>query len=151
EIAATLIEMHFQQNLQGLVDLKLPTVKVTEHRGDREGRQRRGNGAFGDMVISIGSSNRVSTNHIIGAISERTGLRGKSIGRIEIYPEYTVAGVHSEQLDTVISAMEGVKICGKPVTVTPLADQPRKRNVRPHGDKKFSKPYNKGNKKKYKN
>jgi ATP-dependent RNA helicase DeaD len=90
--------------------------------------------ALADLVLNIGSSNRVAPNHIVGALTEYTGISSKSIGRIDISDEYSIVGVPANQLDEILLTMQGCKICGKPVSAMPLADPYRVKG----GNSRFS-------------
>jgi len=72
-----------------------------------------------DMVnlsISIGRNNRVSPGHILSAVAGASGLPGKVFGRIEVLDKYTLIGVPSGHVKTVLDAMNGYKIMGKNTT-----------------------------------
>ena len=81
---------------------------------------------FGIMVVDIGSSSRVNANHIIGAITDRTGISGKEVGKIEIGPEQSVIEIPSVLIEQVVESMKGCKICGKPTHTYLLAAAQRK-------------------------
>lgn len=80
----------------------------------------------GILLLDIGSADKISANHILGAITERTGLSGKMIGKIDIFPGQSLVEVPAECIEQVLSAMEGCKICGKPVHLSLLAEAPSK-------------------------
>ena len=66
------------------------------------------------------------------AITERTSLKGKDIGKIEIYDNNTVVSVPEHDIDETLAQMKNLKICGNP-TVTTLyksVDGDWKRNNR---------------------
>lgn len=93
-------------------------------------------GGYSRIQLDIGRGNRVAPNHIVGAITERTGLNGGEIGKIEIFDDKTIVGVPSGRLDDIVLAMIGCKVCGRPtVTVAlPGAGQERdSRGGRPFG------------------
>ncbi|MEG2852042.1 MAG: DbpA RNA binding domain-containing protein, partial [Hydrogenoanaerobacterium sp.] len=72
--------------------------------------------SYSKIVLNIGRSSRVAPNHIVGAITERTNLSGKDIGKIEIFDERSVIGIPTDDLDSTVAAMQNSKICGKPTT-----------------------------------
>jgi ATP-dependent RNA helicase DeaD len=74
------------------------------------------------ILIDIGSSHRAAVNHIIGAITERTGLSGRDIGKVDIFPDQTVVEIPAGRSDEVIEAMTGCKISGRPVNTEKLAE-----------------------------
>jgi len=63
--------------------------------------------------INIGREARVSANHILGAVAGETGLPGKTFGRIEIGPDYTLVSVPSEHIALVLDSMKDTKIMGR--------------------------------------
>lgn len=91
--------------------------------GPRE-RYSRDDDNMGQVVISIGRDQRVSANHILGALAGETGLPGKAFGRIEICDRYTVVGVPKDHLNSVVAAMQNTKIMGRKTT-TKLVESKR--------------------------
>ena len=77
---------------------------------------------FADVVVNVGLSSRVEPKHLVGAITERSGISGKEVGKIEIYPEYSVVGVPAEQIGHVVESMKDCKICGKRTETSRLAE-----------------------------
>jgi len=132
QIAATLMDLTFHHDLSSLVNIKTSTKTVnskeatsTHQKGDaRPAKQV----PLADLVLDIGSSNRVAPNHIVGALTEYTGISSKSIGRIDISGDHTIVGVPAQQLDDILLAMQGCKICGKPIKAIPLSDPYRVRS-----------------------
>ena len=97
------------------------SVKETCREADRTG-VKGGPTAYTEVVVDIGSANGVETKHLVGAITERTGLSSKDIGKIQIATEYSVVAVPANKMGTVLEAMQGCKICGKPTHTIPLAE-----------------------------
>ncbi|MEG2455631.1 MAG: DEAD/DEAH box helicase, partial [Oscillospiraceae bacterium] len=62
------------------------------------------NSAFSDVMIDVGYDNRVEPKHLVGAITERSGLSGYQVGKIEIFDNQAVVGVPSDKVDEVLSA-----------------------------------------------
>lgn len=124
QIAAALMELTFRHDLRGLVDIKVGAKSAgsKEKTPPKREEKQQAKQTITDLVINIGSSNRVAPNHIVGALTEYTGISSKSIGRIDISDEYSIVGVPANQLSEIILAMQGCKICGRPVSVMPLAD-----------------------------
>lgn len=83
---------------------------------------------FALVVLDIGSSNRVGVNHIIGAITDRTGISGKEIGKVDIAPEQSLVEISSDRVEQVLEEMRGCKICGKPTHASLLAAPQRQAN-----------------------
>ena len=81
--------------------------------------------AYADVVVDIGSANRVEAKHLVGAITERAGLSSKEIGKIQVTPDYSVVAVPVDKVSDVLEAMRGCKICGRPTRTSRLADADR--------------------------
>ncbi|WP_409968190.1 DEAD/DEAH box helicase [Bengtsoniella intestinalis] len=160
-IAAALVGMAFQHKLHGLEDVKMPKrVKLNLDRKEKsfedrkprlskdgkEGKvEKHGFKPYcGELVLSIGRASRVKPNHIVGAITEASGISSKEIGQIDISDDCSVVKIPMEALDHVLHSMRGVKICGKPVTATALVEPKRKRlEKKPFHKKKDAKPFKK--------
>lgn len=107
--------------------------------------------SFGLIVIDIGANARVTPNHIVGAIADRTGISGKEIGKVEISAEQSFVEIPKVYLERVLEQMRGCKICGKmtqtsllagPVRVSPArpsagGPKPRNSTGRPHNGDKY--------------
>ena len=81
---------------------------------------------YGVIVFDIGSSSRVGVNHLIGAITDRTGISGKEIGKVDITPDQSLVEVPKDCLEQILEEMKGCKICGKPTHAFLLASAQRK-------------------------
>lgn len=77
-----------------------------------------GESGFRKISINVGRVNRVAPNHIVGAITERTSLHGRDIGKIEIYDNNTVVSIPEQDIDTTLAQMKNLKICGTPTVTT---------------------------------
>ncbi len=88
---------------------------------------------FGTILIDIGSSSRVKVNHIVGAVTDRTGISGSEIGKVDISVDQTLVEIPSPLIDKVVEEMRGCKICGKPTHTFLLSETPRKANRSPGG------------------
>lgn len=125
-IAATLLGLSHLHNTQTLRDVSVPTVsskkaKVQEHP------------PMAAFVIDIGSANRVTDRHIIGAVTERAGISSHDMGKVQISESFSTVPVPADVLEDVMLVMRGCKICGKPIHVMPLPEQQfRKKKVVPH-------------------
>lgn len=129
KISAILLGLCFQHDTA-----KLPKLKVSDNSkraggnagvelGGKRQKQRR---TVADLVIDTGSENRVSANHIVGAITERAGISSREIGKVQIHEAFSTVSVPADRLNDIILAMQGSKICGKPVHVAPLMKFHRK-------------------------
>jgi len=124
QIAAALMSHTFRHDLRGLVEIKVgaKSNNSKEDFAPKKEESQRAKQSFADLVLDIGSSNRVAPNHIVGALTEYTGISSKSIGRIDISSDYSIVAVPAHQLEEILLAMRGCKICGKPISAKPLAD-----------------------------
>ncbi len=135
EICMALMGLAFRHNMDGLVDLKMPERSTRPTRADRgeRGENRspmRNKLRFADFVLNVGNSSRVSAGHIVAAVTEAAGIPAKCIGKISIDADKTTVGVFSEHFDTIMDTVQGIKICGQEITVSPLAE-PRRAGVNP--------------------
>ncbi len=80
------------------------------------------------ILIDIGASSGIKANHIIGAVTDRTGISGKEIGKVDISADQSLVEVPSEKVDDILEAMKSCKICGKMTRTCLLAGSPRKFN-----------------------
>lgn len=74
-------------------------------------------GGYQKITIDIGRRNRVAPNHIVGALTGRTSLTGRDIGKIEIYDDETLVSIPESQVEDTIAAMANCPIVGR-TTVT---------------------------------
>ncbi len=74
------------------------------------------------LLLDIGTSQRVAVNHIVGSITEHTGLSGRDIGKVDIYADQTVVEIPAGRSDEVLEDLAGFKINGRPVKAEKLAD-----------------------------
>lgn len=104
ELAAAALEMHY-----GKEKISIPAIKAKSEK-------RNYGGGFSKIVISIGRSNGIAPNFIVGAVAERTNLSGKDIGKIEIFDNRTIVEVPQAAIDSVLASMKDCKINGIPTT-----------------------------------
>lgn len=95
-----------------------------------------------ELVINTGSANRVAPNHIVGALTEKTGISSRELGKIQIFESFSTVAVPAAMLDEIIVAAHGCKICGKPVQIIPMDQPKRKPGAKAHGfsERKSAKP-----------
>ncbi len=132
EIAAALMSLNFAGDIKELADVSPPKSARSE-RAERTNSVRESNSAFSDIIISCGRSRRVAPNHIVGAITERTGISSKDIGKITIGEEFCLVGIPNDIVEEVLRLMQGCKICGQPVTA--LLHSKGRTHKPPHFDK----------------
>lgn len=122
-IAAVGLAMRFpikERKIIANINTSSDSSKQAERAVSRPGREFDNHG-FQDIKIDIGSESRVAPNHFIGAITERTGLVGKEIGKIKIDTDHSLVGVPANKIDSVLEAMDGCKICGQRVSIVKMA------------------------------
>ncbi len=106
DVVASLLQMQF-----GVHEISVAEVKSMHKENKGKGN------SYKKIIINIGRESRVAPNHIVSAIAGSTKLKGKDIGKIEIFDDKTVVAVPSKTIDTTISQMKGCRICGIP-TIT---------------------------------
>lgn len=109
-LAAVLMEMHF-----GRTGCKIADIKPLAHRNFSPYDQERG---YRKVSINIGRANHVAPNHIVGAITERTDLHGRDIGKIEIYDNNTLVSIPECTFDQTLAQMQNMTICGTATVTT---------------------------------
>ncbi len=134
-LAAALLSKSYAYNALDLVDVKA-APKGAKSRGERPERsdrqdRYRNDPIFAEIVLNVGKADHVTPNHIVGAITEVTGISSKNIGKIDVTPHLTIVNIPADMAMDIVNAMHGKKIARKPVTVT-LADKGRRKGGRPH-------------------
>jgi ATP-dependent RNA helicase DeaD len=69
------------------------------------------------IEISLGTENRLEPRFVLGALTDATGLSGRSFGKIDIKNDFTTVEVPAADRERVIEAMSGKKIAGQKVRV----------------------------------
>ena len=128
-IAAAALQLHFEDKTPVVV---AAPIEYREPDAVGKAKKRVGSSshratAFDVVLIDIGYIHNVSPNHIVGALTERTNLEGREIGKVDISHEQTAVEIPAGSCDEVIKAMAGCKICGRPVSITKLAETINKR------------------------
>ncbi len=98
--------------------------------GDRFERRSEGGGRGGDskkgaapeagmtrLFLSLGRKDHILPKDIVGAIAGESNIPGKTIGAIDIYDKFTFVDVPDRDAKTVLRAMDGNTIKGKPVQI----------------------------------
>lgn len=71
------------------------------------------------LFINIGKNQHVSTGDLIREIVKRSGVDGKSIGKIDIHSTYSFFEIPEQFAELVLHSFENAKIKGLPVVVEP--------------------------------
>ncbi|ACQ80260.1 DEAD/DEAH box helicase domain protein [Beutenbergia cavernae DSM 12333] len=118
-------------------DLALPA-----HDGDRQrgfdgdrGRERGGRRGGGDgekYRIAVGHRDGVSPQAIVGAITGEGGLRGADIGKIDIFPSFSLVEIPGGVSPDVARRIGAAKVAGRPLRIR-LDDGPPNRGHRSGG------------------
>ncbi|MEG0754201.1 MAG: DEAD/DEAH box helicase, partial [Angelakisella sp.] len=123
-IATALLQLHFgSRQPTELADIRPEPAAFSGNRG----------GGYQKIQLDVGRDNRVAPNHIVGAITERTCLSGRDIGKIEIYDTKTIVSIPAASAAQVMQEMDGCKISGRP-TKTILLEQTSASSGRPTRD-----------------
>ncbi|BDF68748.1 RNA helicase [Oscillospiraceae bacterium] len=131
QVAAAALSLCFPQR-----DLPADIHSQVNRQSRREADRTGAKGvptAYTEVVVDIGSANGVETKHLVGAITERSGLSGREVGKIHILPDYSVVAVPAERAGDVVESMLGCKICGRPTHTVRLAgtERAKSRPARP--------------------
>lgn len=119
----------------------LPQVQVVSRKGDAQGRGGQGAGLSG-VILSVGRKQRIAPNFILGAIADATGLPGKSIGKIDIYDDYTVVQMDGEDARLTAETMATCRINGNKTEVRIIGKEDKLPRGRGQGQKfPKGKPY----------
>ena len=131
KVAAALLGLYFRHDTRNLSNLP-KSAKSDKAAPSGEGGQKvrvREHRATAELVIDAGSANRVGAGHIVGAITERTGLSSRELGKIEISQDFSTVAVPADRLEDILESMRGCKLCGKPIHVMPLVESPARKKV----------------------
>lgn len=71
-------------------------------------------GRFARLHLNIGKDQKISQRHIVGAITDKSGVKASSIGKIEIFPNASFVEIQDRDVNRVLKAMYGQKIKGIP-------------------------------------
>lgn len=109
EFAARLISKRIKSEIASLPEFDTPRPLK---------RSRRTDGAKTVKVdISIGRSQKIAPNFILGALVDATGMPGRDFGKIDIFDKHTTVEVPETESNHVIDSMNFIKINGHQVEV----------------------------------
>ena len=131
QVAAAALSLCFPQR-ELPADIHSQINRQSRREADRTGAKGVP-AAYTEVVVDIGSANGVETKHLVGAITERSGLSGREVGKIHILPDYSVVAVPADRAGDVVESMLGCKICGRPTQTVRLAgtERAKSRPARP--------------------
>lgn len=110
QVAATLLGMRISKETRTVPEFIKPVFRPRDDKGRSRGSSRK-------IEISLGRENRIAPNFILGALTETTGMPGKSFGKIDIYDRFTTVEVPDADCDFIIDSMTGTKINGQKIKV----------------------------------
>ncbi|MCL1865287.1 MAG: DbpA RNA binding domain-containing protein [Spirochaetes bacterium] len=71
------------------------------------------------LFINVGKNQNISTGDLIREIVKKSGIDGKTIGKIDIHSTYAFFEVPEQYAELVLHSFEGARIRGIPVVVEP--------------------------------
>jgi ATP-dependent RNA helicase DeaD len=71
------------------------------------------------LFINIGKNQNISTGDLIREIVKRSGIDGKTIGKIDIHSTYTFFEIPEQYAELVLHSFDSARIRGVPVVVEP--------------------------------
>jgi len=94
-------------------------------RRDNKFKQRRRGDFDNDRVesemerfrVEVGHRDRVKPGNLVGAIANEAGLRGRSIGRIRIFENYSLVDLPKQMPDKVFQALKKVKVMNRELQI----------------------------------
>ncbi|MFC1501104.1 DEAD/DEAH box helicase [Elusimicrobiota bacterium] len=108
EVAGALLKMNIEQ--------QTTTAKVEKKVSFGETGAERG---MVRLFITVGRKDKVGAGDILGAIAGETGIKGSSIGDIDIYDTFSFVEVPEENASQVLSVMPGKQIKGRKIAIEP--------------------------------
>jgi ATP-dependent RNA helicase DeaD len=81
------------------------------------------------LFINIGKNHNISTGDLIREIVKKSGIDGKSIGKIDIHSTYSFFEIPEEYAELVLHSFEGSKIKGLNVVVEPAKKKKKEKEI----------------------
>jgi len=103
-----------------------------------QSNQKERSSQWSTIKINIGRTSKMAPKFIMGAVTERTGLSGKEIGKIRISDYDTTVEIPASQSDMVLKAMAGCKINGIKTVTALVANASDHRNKRPFKNSSYA-------------
>ncbi len=134
DVAAAAIALTQQLQGNGDDDTDIPAYSPFERpRREQSARaEKRSRPRFAEqpepgmsrLFIGVGRELNIRPGDIVGAIANEANIPAKFIGAIDISDRYSLVEVASEQADTIIAALQGVRFKGRSATVRYDRPQP---------------------------
>ncbi len=71
------------------------------------------------LFINVGKNQNISTGDLIREVVKRSGIDGKTIGKIDIHSTYAFFEIPEQYAELVLHSFDGARIRGIPVVVEP--------------------------------
>ncbi len=103
QIAKALMGLHFGKSENSLNEIE--KIKANYNNDD-----------FVKLKITAGRKHKVSPSHLVSAIASECNIKGATIGKIEIFGDFSIVSVLKNDSDKVISKMNDATVNGHPVS-----------------------------------
>ncbi len=127
QIAISLLGMKISHDTRAIPEFIRAIPKQNNRDRDRQnggksmgrdtGNRPSRNGTATKLEISVGRFHRIAPNYILGALTDATGLTGRSFGKIDIYDKFTTVEIPEADKDHILETMTGTKINGQKISV----------------------------------
>ena len=109
-----------------------------QRQQSREPRERRvhDDSGMGYYKISLGYQHEVRPGDIVGALVNEADIEKSSIGRIQLFDDFSVVQMPVGMPDNLLSHLKQIKIRGQAITIAPIdeRDVPEQPKRKPRGD-----------------
>lgn len=102
-------------------DFLKPKVRNLVFEDVQDGRVR--------LFINIGKNHRINPGDLIREIVKRSGIDGKSIGKIDIHSNYSFIQIPEQYAEIVILSFDGAKLRGINIVVEPAKRKKEKESL----------------------
>jgi ATP-dependent RNA helicase DeaD len=86
--------------------------------------------------VEVGHKDGVKPGAIVGALTGDGRIEGKSIGRIDIYPSFSLVDLDFEPSDETIRRLQKSRVAGRALRMAPDRG-PRSQERRPYSKRRF--------------
>ena len=101
---------------------------------DREGKSpARAAGHMETFRIEVGSAHGIKPGNIVGAIANEAGIDGVHIGRVDIRDDHSYVDLPEGMPKQVFKALQKVRVAGRELKISTVADKPPKPPRNPAG------------------
>jgi len=102
-----------------------------DNRNDGPPSERRNDGPPSDGMerfrLAVGHDHGVMPGNIVGAIANEADITGKSIGRINIYDDYTLIDLPAGMPNETLNTLKKIWVAGQKLGITRLGDKEKHR------------------------